>query len=75
MSYNDEEKRSKSISYIIHYLNSLDTLEKYEFFADEISPTKLKKIVKDKFKSEKSKTDLEIARLEQKKINDSEMEG
>jgi len=74
MSYVNEEKRSKSIGYIIEKLNTLDTLDKYNDFMDTISTSELKKIVKEGFKSERVKTDFEIASLEQKKINDSEME-
>jgi len=74
MSYVDEEKRSFSIGYIIRELNTLDTLAKYNNFVDTISKSILEKIVKEGFKSEKSKTDLKISNLEQKKINDSEME-
>ena len=75
MSYNDEEKRSFCIGYIIEYLNTLDTWDKFKNFVNGVTPEKIKLKLKTAFAYAQSQDNVVISSAQEKKVNDSEMES
>ncbi len=73
MSYVDEEKRNKSIGYIIEHLNTLDTKNKVDDFIKKVSPLKLKTIIKEGYLKAGDEGTINIENLQVKKDNDESM--
>jgi len=73
MSYVDEEKRAFCISYIIEYLNTLDTNEKFIAFVNGVTPDKIKTKLKQAFQNAQVEGDGTIASAQEKQANDVEM--